>query len=231
VRVRVTLPEDKLIWTGTWEIELSEAIRKAVQPGDVCFDVGSHRGFLAGVMAVAGAGEVHCFEPAGANIVRLDELTTLNHSLPLHVHPMALGAIDGDVEFAIMAESSMGKLTTSRFQADAVPVAITRVAAARLDTLVETRLVPVPDVIKIDVEGAELDVLSGARSVLRSAHPRLFIETHSFELARSCNELLRSLGYQVVVLETGGAIDTAGTREVSHLVAQRNRIDMVPLPQ
>ncbi|HEX2722026.1 MAG TPA: hypothetical protein VHM24_03855, partial [Gemmatimonadaceae bacterium] len=63
VRFPVTLPEDKLIWTGTWEISLATAIREAVAKDDICYDVGSYRGFFAAIMAVAGAKGVHCFEP------------------------------------------------------------------------------------------------------------------------------------------------------------------------
>ena len=221
VRFRITLPADKLIWTGTWEAELAEAISNSVRPGDTCLDIGSHRGFFAGVMARAGAGTVHCFEPLAANVTRLEELKSLNPSLPLQLQRVAVGAVDGEAEFSIMAESTMGKLSTSGFQRDARPVGRTLVQSVRLDTLVEQGTVALPDVIKIDVEGAEVDVLTGAHSVLSAARPQVFIEAHSPDLARSGEAFLKRLGYHVLVLETGGDINTAVGREVCHLVARR----------
>ena len=52
-----------------------------------------------------------------------------------------------------------------------------------------------PDFIKIDVEGAEMEVLRGAEKLLREIHPALVIETHSAELERECGEALVGLGY------------------------------------
>ena len=56
---QVHLPQDKQIWTGTYEAEVATKICETVNPGKACFDIGAHRGFLSGVMAVAGASEVH----------------------------------------------------------------------------------------------------------------------------------------------------------------------------
>jgi hypothetical protein len=57
----------------------------------------------------------------------------------------------------------------------------------------------VPDVLKIDVDGAELDVLHGARKTLVDRHPHLVLEVHSAELERSCGEFLVECGYQPVI--------------------------------
>ena len=51
----VTLPQDKGIWTGTYESELTKRVASTVKRGDICLDVGGRRGFFAGVMAVADA--------------------------------------------------------------------------------------------------------------------------------------------------------------------------------
>ena len=57
-----------------------------------------------------------------------------------------------------------------------------------------------PDFIKIDVEGAEMDVLRGAEDLLRDAHPALVIETHSAPLERECGEALLELGYSPTIV-------------------------------
>lgn len=57
-----------------------------------------------------------------------------------------------------------------------------------------------PDFIKVDVDGAELDVLRGANRILRSFHPVLLVETHSRELELACGRSLLSHGYKVTIV-------------------------------
>lgn len=58
-------------------------------------------------------------------------------------------------------------------------------------------------VMKIDVEGAELDVLKGAEQTLRRLGCRLVIETHSASLERDCEAFLQSLGYSTRIVKNG----------------------------
>ena len=57
-----------------------------------------------------------------------------------------------------------------------------------------------PDVIKIEVKGAELSVLKGAQTTLREARPRIFLSTHSEALRHACLEYLKEFGYTIEVL-------------------------------
>jgi len=54
-----------------------------------------------------------------------------------------------------------------------------------------------PNVIKIDVEGAELGVLAGAARAICEFHPMIFLEDHEAELHRSCRDFLLAKGYRV----------------------------------
>ena len=220
VRFQVTLPDDKLIWTGTWEMELASAIGDSIRTGDVCYDVGSYRGFFAGVMGASGAARIHCFEPNPSNLAQLERLQELNPHLPIEVHAIGIGEVDGVGDFLIMREATMGKLVTSAFQRTAERVDTLQVRIARVDTLVELEMIAPPNVMKIDVEGAELEVIRGAQKTLVVSKPVLFIEAHSPDLARDCEDLLLRLGYSVSVLETGHGVETAASLDVCHLVAR-----------
>jgi hypothetical protein len=61
LRFEVTLPLDKAVWAGTYEPAFALAIARRVRPGDVCYDIGAYRGYMTGVMAIAGASKVFAF--------------------------------------------------------------------------------------------------------------------------------------------------------------------------
>jgi len=197
----ITLPDDKGIWTGTYEVELATAIAGAVRQGDVCFDCGGWRGFFSGVMALAGASRVFAFEPLPANAAQLRKMIALNPDLPITLIEAAVTEQSGALEFVVMPESSMGKLTTSSFQQENQSGQEIEVRAVALDELLAAGEVPPPAVMKIDVEGAELLVLRGAQKLLASHQAKLFMEIHSAGLARDCRALLEELDYEVRVVE------------------------------
>jgi FkbM family methyltransferase len=200
----ITLPDDKGVWTGRYEVELATAIAGAVRRGDVCFDCGGWRGFFSGVMALAGASKVFTFEPLPANVAQLRKMIALNPDLPITLIEAAVTEQSGTLEFVAMPETSMGKLTTSPFQQDNQSGQKIQVRAVALDALLATGEVQPPAVMKIDVEGAELMLLRGARNLLATHSPKLFIEIHSPKLARDCCTLLEQLGYEIRVLQEKG---------------------------
>lgn len=201
LRFEVTLPLDKAIWAGTFEPEFSKILVESVRPGDVCYDIGGYRGYMSGVFALAGAGKVIIFEPLSANIRALKRLIELNPGLPLELMEKAVGNRDGEVSFKIMGDASMGKLSASSFQADVAASREITVDINCLDTLVFAQKLPPPNVIKIDVEGAEVDVLDGAVRTLREYRPRLLVEAHSESFAEQCAQRLRALGYNLRQME------------------------------
>ena len=215
----ISLPRDKAIWTGAYEKELAEAVARSVRQGDVCYDVGAHRGFFSGVFALAGASSVIAFEPFPDNCAQLQLLFANNPHLPLTFEQTAVGKDDGIVEFNVMPDSSMGKLASSSFQSDIESAAVLKVSVRSLDSLISEGKYPAPQIIKIDVEGAEVDVLQGARKTLFINKPLLFIEAHSRSLAAECTALLKELRYRVSVFEDEPGREESSSLDVCHLVA------------
>lgn len=220
LRIWIALPEDKTIWTGTYEAEFAQALAAAVKKDDVCLDVGGYRGFFSGVCALAGASVVHIFEPLPENILRIESLIGANPSLPLELHRMAIGAVVGEAEFRVMPEASMGKLSESNFQKEQGGAISLKVPVETLDHLAQAGAIPEPDVIKIDVEGAEAMVLTGGERLLGKRQPLLFLEIHSRALARECYEIMSEYGYSVVVMETGETPGFASEPEVCHFIGR-----------
>ena len=215
----VCLPRDKAIWAGTYEAPFADALAKAVQGQDVCYDIGGYRGFMSGVCARAGAGLVVVFEPFPPNCTQVRYMADLNPTLSIRLEPIAVGDRDGEVEFRVMPKESMGKLAESPFQPEVMATTAIRVPIRRLDSLLAEKALPPPNVIKIDVEGAELLVLQGALQLLREHHPRLLLEAHSPDLAEACTALLESMRYRVLALQQQAESVKGAETEVRHLVA------------
>jgi FkbM family methyltransferase len=210
VRFWIRMPEDKGIWTGAYERRFAEQLASAMQPGWVGYDIGGWHGFFTGVMAARNARRVVVFEPLPANIARIEHLIALNPSLPIEIQPLALGAAEGTAELLIMPETSMAKLTQSEFRPEAPAINRITVRISTLDALVYSGILPPPNLIKLDVEGAEMLVLSGAERVLAQHRPAIFAEVHSSELLRRVSALLGSQGYSVTQIDQDEPLVASG---------------------
>lgn len=214
LRFDISLPADKPIWAGTYESKFATAITKNMKPGDVCYDIGGHRGYMSGVMAFAGAAKIFVFEPLPANQCALRRLCNLNPQLPIAIIAAALGNIDESALLKVMPDSSMGKLTNSSFQPNATAVEEIPVAVRRIDSLVEKGEVLPPDVLKVDVEGSEVDVIAGALQTCQKSRPKIFLEVHGSALEETCSQMLSQLGYEIRRIES----EIASDESTRHLV-------------
>ena len=214
LRFEVSLPNDKPVWAGVYEREFTTTIVEHIKPGDVCYDIGGYRGYMSGAMALAGAGKVIAFEPLPANQRALRRLCELNPQLPVNIIAVALGSEDGTALLKVMHDASMGKLSNSSFQSEITASSEVLVNVRKIDSLLQTREIPPPDVVKIDVEGAEADVLTGAREMLRVSRPTMFLEAHGGVLEEACSQQLVQLGYKIRRLER----QIPGAESARHLV-------------
>ncbi|MGH6923672.1 MAG: FkbM family methyltransferase [Propylenella sp.] len=203
MRLLVKMPEDKGIWTGTYEAEFAAAVAAAVEPGMVACDIGGWHGFFAAIMSAHGAKCVHVFEPLPENGERIERLGALNPRFDIRLHACAVGDRDGRIDLSVMPQSSMAKIAGSAFQPDAPQDRRLNVRLASLDSLVVSGEVAPPDIVKIDVEGAEALVLRGAANVLKRHAPIVFAEVHTPALLAECGSLLSEAGYRVALIGPG----------------------------
>jgi FkbM family methyltransferase len=197
----VKLPEDKGIWTGTYEIDLATQVAASVAPGTVAYDIGGWHGFFAGVMAAQGAAHVHVFEPLPANAERIRRLVELNPAKSISLHTVAVAEHESEMDLMIMHETSMAKLETSTFQANTTSVTRERVKVRTIDALIAAGAIAPPALIKIDVEGAEAMVLRGARESIIRYRPIIFAEVHSSALLSECCDMLKAAGYRIEMID------------------------------
>lgn len=161
------------------ETELVELMRRTVSTGDTIFDIGANIGLISLLLAKHDNGldsTVHCFEPEPRNFNQLTQNIEHNELKGrLHAHQMALGATEGEVELHIRGTEGEGRhsIATSKGATDAITVKLQTMAAFAEQHNVH------PDIIKIDVEGAEGQVLAGMEPLIASGSPtHIFLEIH-----------------------------------------------------
>lgn len=182
-------------WLGSYEYEKQRLFEQLVVPGSIVFDVGAHVGFytLLAATLVGPTGHVWAFEPVPRNLLYLKEHLRLNHITNATVVATAIADYCGVSYFDERSGSSTGHLA---------PQGRLRVPIATLDHLLTEGQMSMPTYIKIDVEGSELLVLTGAKTILATAHPTLFLATHGQTVHQQCCNLLSTLGYQLTALDS-----------------------------
>ena len=170
-----------------------------IQPGSVFFDVGSYYGYYA-LRAARGGARSFAFEPASANFQRLAQNAALNAALSCETFQMALSDVVGTVAMSVAEEGNRG---TGRIGAPSDgSVATEEVATTTLDMFVREKGIERVGAMKLDVEGAELKVLTGGAETLARCRPIILMEFNPRCLERFGVEdtallrRVRELGYQ-----------------------------------
>lgn len=185
-----------------FDLAVSELAWRMLRPGDRAVDVGAHIGYLTCLCAtrVGERGEVHAFEPhpetfrlLAANIARWGRLGAV-----VRPHQLAVGAATGAA--TVMEPPSFW---VNRGTARVAPVEgsgpgagapVVRVAVEMLDRLwPEGRI----DLLKVDVEGAELAVLQGAERLLAERRIGLLIYEDNTGPDSGIAGFLERFGYRV----------------------------------
>jgi FkbM family methyltransferase len=191
---------EKDFWLGTYEPELQWALGDLARPGMVAFDVGANIGYITLMLAraVGPNGRVVAFEALPANVERLERNLALNHLAPrVTVVPGAVAAGEGTVRFHVHASGGMGKAEGSAGRADEPYQSEISVPSTSLDAFVYQHSGPMPQLVKMDIEGGEVLALPGMRRLLREARPTLLLELHGPEAARAAWDELTAAGYTV----------------------------------
>ena len=195
---------------GDHEPALQRAIVGALRPGGVFFDVGGHGGFFAllGARAVGASGVVVTFEPHPENARELRMQLALNGMTNVRVVGSAVCDRRGMARIGDDCTPTMHSLAGPP-AGSARPITI-RVPTTTLDDAIDAW--GVPDVVKIDIEGAEASALRGATRLLRAGASVLFVEIHNEPVWRECYR--RVTDYKYGAYRLGGEpIDEAADHE------------------
>ena len=208
-RMRVVVPEivgDELCRHGFIEPGLTAVMLHALRPGMTFVDVGAHYGYhsLVASRLVGPSGVVIAMEPARGVLPLLRANTAA--AANISVEPVAASAASGQVllqDFGpgdsalstILAGARVPPAERARLRADAYPV-----DGVALDDHLLARGIR-PDFVKLDAEGAELDILTGMQRILTEVGPVVAMEVGDYDGMQSpatvaSLDRMEALGYQ-----------------------------------
>jgi FkbM family methyltransferase len=186
-------------WLGSYESEKQLRFCQAVRENFVVFDIGAHVGFysLLASVIVGDRGSVFAFEPLPRNLHFLRTHLEINGRKNVVVYEAAVGRRSGVSQFTEGSETSCGCASeTGRLS---VPM-------VSLDDLFSQGKIAIPEVVKMDIEGGEVDAIMGGQNLLKECHPIIFLATHGQEEHRNCIQLLSGMGYDLSPLQ--GSIES-----------------------
>jgi FkbM family methyltransferase len=142
----------------------------ALRPGMVVLDIGAHVGYytLVAARAVGPSGKVHAFEPCAETLSLLRTNVRANGFANVEIHPFAAGSGDSKRTLHVTGSSDSHGLFPHPLTET---VRTTEVRTVRAAQVIQGRV----DLVKIDVEGAEFEVLDGMRDLVSSEDPSVLV--------------------------------------------------------
>jgi FkbM family methyltransferase len=209
----------------TWEPDVTRAIRTLLREGDTFVDVGANIGYftLLAARQVGPRGRVIAVEPAPGNYALLEKSLALNGLKHVEAHRIAAGASAGRARLALPDAANGGSWAlvndarSGSFEVDVQP----------LDALLAGRRV---QVIKIDVEGAEQQVLAGLQRTLETSRPLLLLE---YSGQTKMLEALEARGYRAQeTARFDGKLAAQSIADLDRTLARRGdgHLDLVLFP-
>ncbi len=164
-----------LYFHGSHERELVAFLRHVLHPGMSVIDAGANVGEISLIASrlVGESGRVYSFEVSPKTLPRLRRNIALNRAQNIEVVEAAVCGADGRLTFYLGQGVDSGSSSLSEphdYQGDHLAV-----PGMRLDTFARSRPISQIDLIKLDIEGAELEALRGSEALLRGKVPPIVV--------------------------------------------------------
>jgi len=195
-----------LIRLGVYDLAVSEALCRLIKKGDSLIDVGANIGYMTSIMAVAAAssGRIVAFEPHPALAkTMLYNVGLWNRTNPptasIEVRQEAANERDGETYLEIPNDFTSNNGLA--FLVDQPTSSSLTVRSVRLDSVLASH--QRVDLLKVDVEGAELAVFHGAEKLLSSHSVRHIIFEEHRNFPTPVTIFLQERGYTIYQLGVG----------------------------
>lgn len=213
---------------GSYELPTVRFIRSVLRSGDTTFDIGAQIGYLTLAMATAPVKSLRVvsFEPESHNIERLRQNVGLNPGVNVTIVEKAASNVNGMLRLYLSHDHNSGTHSTIQNGMN-VSSEFVEIPSVTLDTYVSENNISDLRLIKIDVEGGELEVVKGAARVLRELRPIIVMEmSDALQAARGFStpefkKLLANDGYHSFTINDSGTLrpsDVNATHAMENVV-------------
>jgi len=169
-----------LILFGTRELDHKIILEKVLKPGMAVLDIGANLGYyvLMELALIGRSGRMVAVEPSPSNIELLNKNIALNGYRDIPVIAGAVSDSSGEREFFLAHQSNLNTFHTSGSGAKHLSGLTVKVRTYTVPELAETY--GVPDLIRMDVEGHEIEVFNGLLPAIERGEmsPMIIFETH-----------------------------------------------------
>jgi FkbM family methyltransferase len=187
---------------GYWEPLATKILNETVQEGDIVVDIGANMGYfvLQESKLVGKSGKVFAIEPVAANIELLRKNLQLNYCSNVETFQLAVGATNDEQSSIYLSYKLNCGSMVFRENINLVEGAVKKVPVSlmTLDRFLENK--PIPNFIRMDVEGYEFEIIQGMKGLLARRQPlKLLIEIHPAYLGKenlaAMLDLLKQYGF------------------------------------
>lgn len=204
------------------EARFTRFLIKTVKPQDIFFDIGANVGFFSLLAMKLTAETVHAFEPT-PETYNLLERNVLNKKITLN--QIALSNSDGTTDFFTCDDPASSGIN-SLYKENVDKESMRRIVVKKmtLDHYCASHSIA-PSFIKIDVEGAEADVIEGGLDCLKKYHPTIVMEV--WPEPRQANhrkaiEILLDLGYKLFSIDHNGDLHPYSLESLKKIGSNEN---------
>jgi len=170
---------------GRYEPEHEKILIELLATSTVFWGVGAHVGWYSVLASKQMNGTIYSFEPNPENISYLKQHVRINKVSNINLVNKALSSSNGESYFS--GEKQQGGLSETGTY---------KVKTITADAFVKQEKI-IPDLIKMDIEGAETEFLQGAIALLTNHQPKLILSAHGYKKRDECVSFLIELGYSI----------------------------------
>lgn len=180
------------------ETDAQEKLAKVIHSGQVVYDIGGYAGYMSLLFSsmVGPDGRIFAFEPSPVNLPRIRHNIEKNSKVNVSVIEAAVSDQEGLVRFQECGSMS-GIVTTEHREVGETA----DIRTIRLDDFAYRDGHPLPDFLKIDIEGHAGAAVAGMKRILAERHPTILCEFHNSDEQEQVRKTLIGHGYSFEPLD------------------------------
>lgn len=193
---------------GHYEKETNDLLFEYIKPGHVIIEAGANNGTETLLLSrlVGPHGKVFAFEPVEHIYQTLQINLSINNCNNVVAEKIALGESDGQLYFNVLSEDFCNQGMASKYDDKSADAKIL-VSQTSIDSWLLKNNIDRVDFIKMDIQGAEIELIKGAQHTIKKSRPLIFTEaTEDFLSLTKLFDSLSQLNYAVYFIPSKGQL-------------------------